>query len=573
MVHFKDEGSPMMSEGTAPIRLDMRLGSLEDAVRARLAAWEESRFLRWLWRRDPILWSRVPRPELADRLGWLDLPETMRGALSDFEAFARELQDEGIERVVLLGMGGSSLAPEVLQRTFPPLPGRPDLVVLDTLHPEAIRTLSDALDIQKTFFLVSSKSGTTLETRCLLDHFWESVARTSRSPGKRFCAITDPGTPLDTLAWERGFRACFHAHEEVGGRYSALSHFGLLPAALLGLDLGRLLDSARGVARDCSPETPAPECAALRLGAALGELALAGRDKVTLITSPSLSAVPAWIEQLVAESTGKSGRGILPVIGEPALELPACGPDRFFIALSLDGEEGRGPLQNLEMLRGAGHPVAQITLRDRTELAGLFYLWEVATAAACSALGVNPFDQPDVQLAKEMTRGVLDRGVPASGAGPESPVAAADAPSLQKHVRFWCSLARPGDYACIQAFLSPDLPTAAALRRLRATLENRLAIATVDGFGPRYLHSTGQFHKGGPNTGLFLQVVDSPVRDLSLPGTGTSFGALIRSQAEGDALALASRGRRIVRVDLGPEAPEGLARLERAIASSGPAPR
>ncbi|HEX6200287.1 MAG TPA: hypothetical protein VF150_08490 [Thermoanaerobaculia bacterium] len=575
---------------TNPPTLELTLpAALARAVERRLARWAEERFAERLWAKDPTLWAPDPGecgppfpPELEDRLGWLDLPRTDPGELA---AFAEEVRRDGLRHAVLLGMGGSSLAPEVLHGVLGARPGYPELTVLDSTHPEAVRAVRQDLEATggpaRTLFLVASKSGTTVETLALFRYFWEEVAAATPEPGARFCAVTDPGTPLADLAGERRFRRVFLAPPDVGGRYSALSVFGLAPAAVGGLDLGRLLaridpnaGSTAGGGLRHRLRAPAPENPGLRLAAALAEAALtAGRDKLTFLAAPALAQLPAWIEQLVAESLGKEGRGIVPVADEPVLAAAGYGPDRLFVSLEVgeSGEDGGdGALtESLDALAAAGHPVVRIALPDRHDLGGVMLLWEVATAAAGAALGVHPFDQPDVELAKRRAKEAMagEGGV----AGVEE-VPVHDEERLRRAVAEWLGEAGAGSggdedgrpYVALQAFLPPTPEIDHDLRELRLLVADRRRLATTAGYGPRFLHSTGQLHKGGPAAGLFLQLVDEPAAELPVPGTGHGFGELIRAQAVGDYRALVEAGRRVLRVQLGRDRAAGLARLQDA---------
>jgi transaldolase/glucose-6-phosphate isomerase len=377
---------------------DLRLGGYAAAVDARLAKWQEEGFGRRLWEKDHQLWSPEPIPELTDRLGWLGLPVGMTAEADRLSRLAREMAEEEIRDAVVLGMGGSSLAPEVFAHTFSPAFRQPAVSVLDSTHPDAVRALAARIDPARSVFVVSSKSGTTTETLSFFQYFWELLAKVP-DRGRHFVAVTDPGTPLEKLARERGFRAVFNAPSDVGGRYSALTPFGLVPAALLGVNIGQLLARARGMAEACGPEEEVAANPGLRLGAALGELALAGRDKVTFITSHFLESFPEWIEQLIAESTGKTTlaggqqRGIVPVAGEPLGPPEAYGDDRFFAALLLKGDDVSAIEERLHVLEAAGHPVGRFWLSDRYDLGAEMFRWEMATAAAGAVLQVNPFDE------------------------------------------------------------------------------------------------------------------------------------------------------------------------------------
>jgi transaldolase/glucose-6-phosphate isomerase len=540
----------------------LTLGDAAPAVDRRLAQWRAGGATHRLHDGDYRLWTAEPQPEIIDRLGWLRLPDTMQDAIGDIERFATEIRAEGFRDVVLLGMGGSSLAPDVFQHTFGSREGYPALTVLDSTHPAAVRTVTDAVDPAATLFVVSSKSGTTIEPLSFFRHAWAVVSEATGEPGRHFVAITDPLSPLVDLAAEHGFRRVFEAIPDVGGRYSALTHFGLVPAALIGADVRLLLSRAADMAAAGSPGMPEDASPAFVLGAALGELALAGRDKATFVMSPALAALPAWIEQLIAESTGKDGTGIVPVAGEPLGQPAVYGDDRVFVSVVLEGDEQSGDEAALTALEAAGRPVVRITMRSLEQLGAEMYRWEVATAMAGSVLGIHPFDQPDVQrakvLAKQAMEGTLDAGsIPSTPAG--------DAERLGEDLGRLFDTVRPGDYLALQAFIAPTERAAATLERVRLVLRDRLRVATTVGFGPRFLHSTGQLHKGGPDTGVFVQVVDDPEPDLPIPGTGDTFGNLVSGQADGDFQALRDAGRRVLRVHLGGDPEAGLAALEAAI--------
>jgi transaldolase/glucose-6-phosphate isomerase len=531
------------------------LGQAGRAVAGRLSDWQRGRLCERIWAKDHTAWTPAPVPELTDRLGWLTTPRDMRGHVADLSAFAEEARAAGIRHVVLLGMGGSSLAPEVFQATFGPRAGYPQLLVLDSTHPSAVRAVERAVDLGATLFLVSSKSGTTSETNSFFQYFW-SCYESPSAGGPHFVAITDPGTSLERLAHERGFRRVFGAPPDVGGRYSALTVFGLVPAALIGVDLSGLLDRATRMADAASACAPADANACLALGAALGELARAGRDKLTFLVEPALDALPAWLEQLIAESTGKEGKGIVPVADEPLQPAAFYGHDRAFVSIGLSEGVGRraggtgGRDELLAALSAAGHPVIRITLGSPLDLGAEFFRWEFAVAASGAVLGIQPFDQPDVQLAKELARRAMGAGAQ-GGAGDTVPPVVTDPRAWRPAVSRWLSTASAGDYVGLQAYLAPTAETTSALQAVRQVISSRSRLATTLGYGPRFLHSTGQLHKGGPNTGLFLQLTDSAAPDIGVPETNYTFGQLIRAQAAGDAMALAQRGRRLLRIGLG----------------------
>ncbi|HSK09188.1 MAG TPA: bifunctional transaldolase/phosoglucose isomerase, partial [Vicinamibacterales bacterium] len=539
--------------------LDLHPGAAADAIDRRLRAWQEEGLLRRIWARDHTVWSPTPVPELADRLGWLTLPQEMGTHAAELAAVAAEVKREGVEQVVLLGIGGSSLAPEVLHATFGRSQGYPELIVLDSTHPLAVRAVERRIGAGKTLFILASKSGTTAEPMALFHYFWRWAAPSAR-PGHWFVAITDPGTPLEALARERGFRRIFHGSPEVGGRYAALSLFGLVPAALTGIDVPALIQDARWMTDACLSALPETRNPALQLGAALGELGCAGRDKLTFLVEPPFTALPSWLEQLIAESTGKNGTGIVPVAAEPPRPVDQYGSDRVFVGITPGRHAGETD-RRLSALGAAGHPVIRIGLDSPQNLGQEFFRWELAVAAAGAVLGVQPFDQPDVQLAKDMARRVMADPGAAGGASGR----AVDLARAGEAIDAWLADARAGDYIALQAFLAPDERSTNALQALRRALGSRTGLATTMGYGPRFLHSTGQLHKGGPNTGLFLQIIDEVAEDLSVPTVGFTFGELIRAQAAGDAAALVERGRRVVRVQVGGDAGAGLERLAREV--------
>jgi glucose-6-phosphate isomerase len=482
---------------------------MEDRVLARLKKLADEDVVGRIWARDHTVWRDDPT-EIADRLGWLDAVGRSRRELAQFRALADEARREGLRPVVLLGMGGSSLAAEVVSS----VDRAAGFTVLDTTHPDAIARLEREIPPRDALFVVSSKSGTTVETRSHMTYFLDLA----KDP-THFVAITDPGTDLEASAKEVGFRRVFHAPPDVGGRYSALTVFGLLPAILASVDVEELLGSADRAAKSCRPQTTIDENPGAVLGAAVGEATLAGRDKATLSFGDPLQPLGAWVEQLFAESTGKDGTGILPVDGESLGPPDVYGDDRLF--LTTPGVEAPGPSVELS-LRGPG------------DLGWAFFVLEFATAVAGAVIGIHPFDQPDVQSAKDRTGEVL--------AGGDIP------PEPPGEIEEELASVRPGDYVAIQAFVDPRGETARRLRGVRERLRDRLGVATTLGLGPRYLHSTGQYHKGGPNTGVFLQVFEKPEEDRVVPGKDLTFGRLIAAQAAGDLAALRERGRRAARV-------------------------
>lgn len=550
--------------------------ALGDAVAARLAAWTEERVAERLWERDGSLWAASgKRPEeLAAWLGWLGLPDEMAERVDELEHAARDVRADGYRRAAVLGMGGSSLAPDLFAHLFAGPGGAPpsdglELRILDSTHPDVVRGFRSWATAARTLFCVSSKSGSTTEPNAF------HAAMAADAPALDFVAITDPGSSLAELARAQEFRAIFDGRPDVGGRYSALSAFGLVPAALAGLDLRTLLDRARRMADAC--RRPAPDNPGLALGAALGEAARSGADKLTLLTSDQLAPLGDWIEQLVAESTGKAGTGIIPVVREPIGEASAYGTDRYFVFLTVAGDRGAlGPLAGELMERG--HQGQHIELADAYDVGAEFVRWEVATAAAGIVLGIDPFDQPNVQESKDATRELLEAfaangslPVPAplvaeSGlAAYADPAALGDEPvTIDGAVRELLARVGSGDYVAILAYLPQEPEIELRLGALRARLRDALGVATTVGFGPRFLHSTGQLHKGGPDSGVFLQLTADPSRDLPIPGWDQTFGTLIAAQALGDLASLQRRGRRALRLH-GAAAGDLVTRLETII--------
>jgi len=554
----------------------LSLGEHDERVQARLRNFQDEGFARRLWEKDPSLWKddAEHRSIISNALGWLDLPSTMAPRADGLKALVKDCAAAGLTDAVLLGMGGSSLAPEVMRKTFGVAEGSLDLQVLDSTDPAAVLAVDRSLDLSQTVFLVSSKSGTTTETASFAAYFCDRVRRMEgRGCGRHFVAITDAGTSLAEQAERDSFRALFVNPGDVGGRYSALSYFGLVPAALIGVDVHGLLERARRMAQACGPEVVAEENEALILGAALGELALAGRDKLTLVASPPIESFGAWIEQLVAESLGKEGRGILPVDLEPLGEPAVYAQDRVFVHLRLRGREASHQERLLAELDEAGHPVITITMDDPLELGGEFLRWEIAVAAAGAVLGVDPFDQPNVQESKDNTRAVLRqfrRGgeLAEEQTGDVEESYYAGQAGLPAALKGFLGGAQPGDYVAIQAYLPPQSRTWRQLQEIRAVVRDRTRVATTLGYGPRFLHSTGQHHKGGPGTGLFLQLTCEDRTDVVIPGEPYTFGVLKRAQALGDLQALRDHDRRVFHVSLGEDVAAGLVRLRDAVVSA-----
>lgn len=555
---------------------------LEAAVARRLESLQADRYGERLWEADASLWKpddEAHQAIIGNALGWLSVFEGVREQAEGVTAFVDELRAEGFRSAVLLGMGGSSLAPEVLEAVLGTKEGYLDLHVLDSTDPAAVLAVEAAVDLETTLFIVSSKSGGTTETASFHAYFYERLRELDGDhAGRHFVAITDEGTTLQQQALAQGFRAVFVNPSDIGGRYSALSFFGMVPAALIGADVQRLLDGVREVARACGPDVPAAENPALRLGAALGEAALAGRDKLTLATEPSLRALGAWVEQLVAESTGKEGAGILPVDLETIGDPEVYGEDRVFAAVGLKSVAAAGAAQQLMDLAAAGHPVLTHEMDGVHSLGGEFLRWEIAVATAGHVLGIDPFDQPNVQESKDNTRrllagyiagGELLEELPAGDGRLAFPVGDDDLPAA---LAAFFAQAASGDYVAVQAYVAPDDAVWSHLQRLRLDLRDHLRLATTLGYGPRFLHSTGQFHKGGPNRGLFLQLVGHDLVDVSIPGQPYSFSVLKRAQVRGDLGALRAHGCRALRVCLGDDVRGGVRRLSDLVAAALPQP-
>ncbi len=554
--------------------------ALDSRVNRAIDDFQERHGVSRLWQRDASLWTGD------DEGQWLDWLRVVDGELSDVDdlrRFGEQVQREGFTQVALLGMGGSSLFADVLSRSFPRTSGWPELRVLDSTDPQQISRFELGLDLPRTLFVVASKSGSTLEPNLFEAYFWAQVTRAvgADRTGAHFVAITDPGSPLERKATERGYRRVFHGVIGIGGRYSALSNFGLVPAAVMGLDVTQLLDNARRMVHACASCVPAEQNPGVAFGVVLGSAVALGRNKVTLVMSPPLRPLGAWIEQLLAESTGKHGKGLIPVYGEPLGSPSVYGDDRVFVYLRHDHEADREQDAALATLAEAGHPVVRFDLAALSDLTQEVFRWEVATAVAGSLLGLNPFDQPDVEAAKEQARLVTDEYERTGHLAAESylleegPLALfADGPdrvaieqrldgdrSLGGYLRGHLGRLESGDYVALLAWIERSEANQRALDEIRSVIRDRYGVATCVGFGPRFLHSTGQLFKGGPASGVFLHLVSAGQLDLSIPGQRSSFGVVEQAQARGDFRVLVERERRVLGVDLGPSPSEGLEQL------------
>ena len=555
-------------------RILTSLGDSEPLVEEALREWTENDGSRRLWAADPKLWTDTGEEQW---LGWLVMPAGGGALDADLVGRLREhVQEEQIEHVAVLGMGGSSLCPDVLAATFgdeTTARGFPRLHVFDSTVPAAVARGTAELDPEHTLFLVASKSGTTIEPNMLLAWFWQTVSeRLGRRAGSRFVAITDPGSSLEALAKERGFAGIAYGIPEIGGRFSALSPFGLLPAALMGIDTGDFLSRARAMAEACGPDLAGADNPGVHLGLVMGALARAGRDKLTLVISPGIERLGAWLEQLIAESTGKEAKGVV-AIGDEALGDPASyGDDRLFAYVRLPHAPAVGQDDAVDALEAAGHPVVRIEVQAPIDLGAEFFRWEVATAVAGAVLGLNPFLQPDVESAKVAARGLMQtyekkgslprpkKLVQEDGFTVYADRGLRGKKSVQDALRAHLERLGPGDYFALNAYLDSDPATEDHCQAIRLAVRDRHRVASALGFGPRFLHSTGQLHKGGPNSGLFLQVTAEREEPLPIPGEAFSFGVLSMAQAQGDFEVLVERKRRALWVHL--DDPEtGLARL------------
>ena len=560
--------------------------AMEQSVKAVLDTWRKGANVRRLWRRDARLWTGADE---AKWLGWLDVVAEETDAITHLTEIAETASSAGFAHAVLLGMGGSSLGAEVFANTFGAGKGHPRLLVLDSTDPAEIKAIEDAVDLKRTLFIVSSKSGSTLEPNILKDYFFARVEAVlgKGKAGPSFIAITDPGSKLETVASAEEFRQIFFGNPEIGGRYSVLSDFGLVPAAVMGVDVTKLLSATSQMVISCGAHVPPAENPGVRLGVILGTLGREGRDKITIIASPGIADIGAWLEQLIAESTGKLGKGLIPLEGEPIGPPQMYGRDRLFVYLRLDQEADKAQDSGIAALEAAGQPVIRVALADRMAIGQEFFRWEIATAVAGAVIGINPFDQPDVEASKVKTRELMQAyergGSPPSGkplfedktlrvfadasnakalqaSGANSDIAAV----LKAHF----ARLKEGDYCALLAYVARNPRHQRILQAIRTAIRDAKHTATCVGFGPRFLHSTGQAYKGGPNSGVFVQITADHRFDLPVPGRKYSFGAVIDATAEGDFAVLNERGRRAIRVHLGSDVEAGLLRLKDSVAKA-----
>jgi transaldolase/glucose-6-phosphate isomerase len=570
-----------------PHGLRASLGKYGPLVDRAIIETAKSDAIQRIWRRDASLWKKEEEHQktIRNALGWLTVPEKMSTVGPELLSFAEDYRtDNGFRQVLLCGMGGSSLCPEVLTQTFGHLPAFPQLLVLDSTDPDVLAAFVNQIDLEHALFIIASKSGTTTEPLVFYKFWYGQVAQKKSDPGQSFIAITDPGSPMVESARDAGFRKIFLNQPDIGGRYSALSYFGIVPAALMGLDIGKLLSRAGEMAASCAADVPAPDNPGAFLGAVMGEAAKSGRDKLTIVTDKKISSLGLWVEQLIAESTGKEGKGILPVAGEQLGPPSVYSDDRLFVSIAVGALEPETQAK-LKTLEAAGHPIVYRTLTDLYDIGAEFFLWEFATALAGWRLGINPFDQPNVQESKDATKELLTHYA-SRGKLEEQTVLASDgtltvyadaqtgralnATSVLDTLRAHLATVKENDYIALLDYIEETPAIEATLQAIAGHLRNATRSATTTGYGPRFLHSTGQFHKGGPDKGVFIQITAPDRVDLAIPGEPYTFGILKQAQALGDFHSLASRGRRAIRIDLGADALAGLVRLQELIVEALP---
>jgi len=557
--------------------------ALAAAVKATGADWQSGGKIKRLWDRDAKLWTGDDESKW---LGWLDIVEEQIAQHDQLQKIAKEVRDRGFEHILLLGMGGSSLGPEVLRMTFGRVPRFPILHVLDSTDPAQVKAFEHQIDIAKTLFIVSSKSGSTLEPNIFKQYFFERTKQAvgAADAGKHFIAITDPGSKMQQVAEGNHFLHVFFGRPSIGGRYSALSNFGMVPAAAMGLDTNQFVDRAEAMVKACGPGHSVEENPGASLGIILGTAANAGRDKVTIITSPGISDLGAWLEQLLAESTGKVGKGIIPVDREHLASPDVYGNDRVFAYIRLENAADAQQDAKVAAIEKAGHPVVRIAMNDIYDLGAEFFRWEIATAVAGAIIGINAFNQPDVEASKVVTRELTSEYEKTGSLPAETPIvedsgvklftdpknatalaAAASEKSLVGYLKAHLDRIKAGDYFAVLGYIQMNAEHEESLQALRHAVRDKKRVATCLGFGPRFLHSTGQAYKGGPNSGVFLQITCDDSVELPVPGQKYTFGIVKAAQARGDFQVLAERGRRALRVHLGKDLKAGLATLQAAV--------
>ncbi len=558
--------------------------SLAATVKTTIADWQSGGKMKRLWDRDASLWTGDDESKW---LGWLDIVAEQTAHQDELQKFAKEVHTRGFEHILLLGMGGSSLCPEVLRMTFGRIPQFPNLHVLDSTDPAQVKAFEHQIDIAKTLFIVSSKSGSTLEPNIFKQYFFERTKQTvgAAKAGSHFIAITDPGSKMQQVAEGDHFLHIFFGRPSIGGRYSALSNFGMVPAAAIGLDTKKFLSRTAEMVRACGPGSSVEENPGAALGIILGAAANAGRDKVTIITSPGIADLGAWLEQLLAESTGKIGKGIIPVDREALTSPDIYGNDRVFAYVRLENGVDADQEAKVAAIEKAGHPVVRITMADTYDLGAEFFRWEIATAVAGAIIGINAFNQPDVEASKIATRNLTSEYEKTGSLPAEKPIledsgvklftddknaadlakAAGTDKSLAGYLKAHLSRIKAGDYFAVLGYIQMNAEHEQSLQKLRHAVRDKKHVATCLGFGPRFLHSTGQAYKGGPNSGVFLQITCDDAVELPVPGQKYTFGIVKAAQARGDFQVLAERGRRALRVHLGSNLKAGLAMLDAAL--------
>ena len=568
-----------ITTGMPFFRTELRLGKYSAAVAERLEQMDVQDFTERLMKKDHTLWKRddSARKNITASLGWVNVVEKMLPAVSGLITFTNEIKEAGFTHAVVMGMGGSSLAPLVMQNTFTDLDGL-TIKVLDTTDAGTIREIESCVPLKTTLFLVASKSGTTAEPNAFLDYFYERMKEVKGAKaGDHFVAITDPNTAMIDIARKKSFRHTFLNYSDIGGRYSALSYFGLVPAALMGIDVKKLLELAMDMVKACGTAMPVKNNPGVQLGVAIGELAKQGRDKLTLLMPEEIKTLGLWLEQLIAESTGKEDKGILPVCENEVRDPEWYGEDRVFVYIDMPVTGSDKWRDQLDTLTAAGHPVIIVQMNSPYSLGQEFYRWEIATAAAGSVLGINPFDQPNVQESKDCTNRIVEKvrtlgrlpeGTPAITEGSLSFYTTAKASEAKILVEEFFVSVKPKDYIAILAYLTETPENNRLIDELRDQLQKRFRVPVTIGYGPRFLHSTGQYHKGGPNTGVFLQLTAQDTLNVTIPGRPFSFDTFKNAQALGDMEALQAHRRRVMRIDLGANTVEGLSSLKQVLLSA-----